>query len=96
MALRQDTNALLESMRKKASPGASSFVQSPSSREGQWYIPDGPSFSEYLDIPQALTSLSSMPRSEMKKLSVSIPSHLLASFEHSVGMTCDAVGWLDW
>ena len=32
----------------------------------------------------------------MQKLSVTIPSHLLVSFEHSVGMTCDAVGWMDW
>ena len=47
-------------------------------------------------VPPGLGSLSTAQRSEMERVSVSIPHQLLPSLEASLGMSCNALTWMDW
>ena len=91
--LREEMNGILDTMGRKLS---SAYIPNPPTRQGQWYEPEENSFAAPFGVPSGLGSLSSAPRAEMERVSVSIPPQLLPSLEASLGASCNALTWMDW
>ena len=89
---RERINSALRGMVRDSSL---SLLPFPRVREYRFYRPEDDMFPAPFDVSCLVTSLTFMSRSEMNRISASIPHSLLSAMESSSSALCEVSSWLD-